>query len=660
MASRKCGCPSHQDAEHSGPLFDVRHKKVKAATVKHLLSGTKCNFLCKTCIDTFEKDHNLSVPSSSKKARLSYGAQVLELLHQSDISAEDLKEIAYCIGQKITNDVQKDINTINRQFKERVTLKGFNVNEWLHSRNEVLVQFLKGATNMEKERTPKKSTLLTSAVDTIYKAKDVNYVSPLHFSANLVNYNITGSKLVCNIFSQMAAGGNYKTILKWLNEQSSSNMPAPPTRDVITYFDNNQVLMRNWRVRADAKMFVSVITSVMNIIPSPHTNLQYDQALSPSSWLYKPTLSTADIVAGMMAKLAYYNEIFNKYRDTFLTYRIKYIRSKQTQQGATITDNIDNNTFSMDTPDELQGLDDSVVSCHPQQPPKISMAEPVMVNPCSYAAVREVMTDISTTSNQDGRKWNVIGCDGLPYVLASRLIDNDRNLQNIVMSPGQGHFEINMTRAMFKLLWDPILKDVADLLNFKSPKAKEACRKAYDHHKAWQMLTILFFGTCDELLTTYIRDSMTSGTNPSSTNFYQYLHNCRNKNYRFMAEIIFTYLFALMIFRVGVRKNHQDVLLAGRLKFSPLFYCLNMPFYQQIDFRDLRIRTLLPDQLQSFWRATESFSVSGNAEKGEGGDFVLEGRNKATKQWIPMGLPNELRWKRSIKNIDLLEEVGII
>ena len=83
---------------------------------------------------------------------------------------------------------------------------------------------------MEKECTPngKKSTLLSSAVDTIYKAKYVNYDSPLHFSANLVNYNITGSKLVCNISSEMAAGGNYKTILKWLNDQGSSNIPAPP------------------------------------------------------------------------------------------------------------------------------------------------------------------------------------------------------------------------------------------------------------------------------------------------------------------------------------------------------------------------------------------------------------------------------------------------
>jgi hypothetical protein len=45
------------------------------------------------------------------------------------------------------------------------------------------------------------------------------------------------------------------------------------------------------------------------------------------------------------------------------------------------------------------------------------------------------------------RQWGIIGCDGLPYLLSQRVIEDNDNLQDILIQPGLGHFEINMSKG---------------------------------------------------------------------------------------------------------------------------------------------------------------------------------------------------------------------
>ena len=66
-----------------------------------------------------------------------------------------------------------------------------------------------------------------------------------------------------------------------------------------------------------------------------------------------------------------------------------------------------------------------------------------------------------------------------------------------------------------------------------------------------------------------------------------------NKNYLFMMEAIFTFLLALLMFRAGIRRNNDDVLMAGRNKFSSLFYIMNHPKYREIDWCDSKDRYLI-------------------------------------------------------------------
>ena len=61
---------------------------------------------------------------------------------------------------------------------------------------------------------------------------------------------------------------------------------------------------------------------------------------------------------------------------------------------------------------------------HPDVPPKVIIGEPCIENPCSYDAVQNVPQHTKAQCKIDQtRKWTTVGCDGLPYILGSRIIE---------------------------------------------------------------------------------------------------------------------------------------------------------------------------------------------------------------------------------------------
>ena len=215
-------------------------------------------------------------------------------------------------------------------------------------------------------------------------------------------------------------------------------------------------------------------------------------------------------------------------------------------------------------------------------------------------------------------------------------------------------------KACFKLIWDIALSDLALLMGYKSLKAQVACKNASDHHKSWQILKIFLYGTADELIRPYIKHCLDDNEIPSLTKFYEWLSKVKNCNYLFMQDVVFTYVFALFLFRAGVRRNNSEVMLAAKTKFSALFYGLNMTNYQEIDYRDIKLRLLAPPDIQNYISENESFSVSGHNSKGEGGDFVLENKNKSMKSMIPSGVPSEDVWLSACRTFDQLYRVSIL
>lgn len=51
-----------------------------------------------------------------------------------------------------------------------------------------------------------------------------------------------GSKEAINIASASSPSGSYTSILRWLKAHSKDKINIPQTSDVISFFDNNQVL----------------------------------------------------------------------------------------------------------------------------------------------------------------------------------------------------------------------------------------------------------------------------------------------------------------------------------------------------------------------------------------------------------------------------------
>lgn len=129
-----------------------------------------------------------------------------------------------------------------------------------------------------------------------------------------------------------------------------------------------------------------------------------------------------------------------------------------------------------------------------------------------------------------------------------------------------------MMKGLFRLLWNVILEDLAKMLGFNSPKALASCMSASDHHKSWQIIKIVLHSVAEELIWEFVRDKLPSNEVLNTASYYLWLSNVKNENYRFMADVVFTYCFALHLFRSGVRWNNAEAINTAKTKFSSLFF----------------------------------------------------------------------------------------
>ena len=149
---------------------------------------------------------------------------------------------------------------------------------------------MRGVINIDKflKDNTTKPLFAAAALDCLYKGRCLTLITPLYFARNLVHYQVSGSKLLSTLNSRASSACSYTGVTKWLDKESLSPPTATHVVVISTYFDNNQVLVRNRRVLCNATIAFSVITSVMNIIPSIPTTLQNQPEPSPSSWLCRP------------------------------------------------------------------------------------------------------------------------------------------------------------------------------------------------------------------------------------------------------------------------------------------------------------------------------------------------------------------------------------
>ena len=181
-----------------------------------------------------------------------------------------------------------------------------------------------------------------------------------------------------------------------------------------------------------------------------------------------------------------------------------------------------------------------------------------MVNPCSQESVYSTMKHnqiiCSVGANENG-KWTILISDGF---LASRtqgfvLFCQERGMEvdrkgislaefeeflgtheslcrseiptkerftssfmNLLLLPDLGHMELNQSRILLKLLWEPILTHVGYLLGLRTLRSKKVVKEGIDHHRSRQILEVSLEAISKELITPYVRDFIKNITTPNA------------------------------------------------------------------------------------------------------------------------------------------------
>ena len=277
------------------------------------------------------------------------------------------------------------------------------------------------------------------------------------------------------INASFSPSGSYATVLDFLKNKAIEEQSVPNT-DCIYFFDNNQILARSWRVKFNSKPLISVITTIVCLKPPNVSTLQNCDEYSPRNWLSYASNDDAEHVIDETGAT------FRGYRNVFITNEIKKLTDNNQssnhplKMGKIEFESGKPNCCPQDPSDPYSDIESFVTG-----ETTVVLLDPVMVNPCSYQSLVTVLDNILEKSTT---KWVAIGCDGLPYNLCSKMIDNYykcphcsetytnilafqhhlqqldiicerkecRKYHNILLLPGFGHFDINITKALFKLL----------------------------------------------------------------------------------------------------------------------------------------------------------------------------------------------------------------
>ena len=94
---------------------------------------------------------------------------------------------------------------------------------------------------------------------------------------------------------------------------------------------------------------------------------------------------------------------------------------------------------------------------------------------------------------------------------------------------------------------------------------------------------------------------------------------------------ITNYTFAIINFRMALRRNNLKLAQSAVYKLSDMFYGRFHPFYQLIEIHFLAQMFTIHEDAKPLYETYFSVSLSGDASKGESWDFVLENISKHTQ-----------------------------
>ena len=175
-----------------------------------------------------------------------------------------------------------------------------------------------------------------------------------------------------------------------------------------------------------------------------------------------------------------------------------------------------------------------------------------------------------------------------------------------------------------------------DVLHFESPIAIQHFFKWSDTHKTYQSSEIFFYGTALEIIHAYVNGCQDQATvegflswNPNST-------------YHAVRQLVFNFALAITITKTGNRHNDVRVHEPGRHKFMDLFIGFNHPTYQEIEYRDLRQKTVMPSEVLEQRNKNLTYAISEKEGKHYGRWFHIR-----RKSLMPKNVDIERKWHRN-------------
>ena len=169
---------------------------------------------------------------------------------------------------------------------------------------------------------------------------------------------------------------------------------------------NIQVLVRDWNVKYDSKVMVSVVTTLIILYPPTVTKLQRNPDLLPIQWLHKD--NARDV--SHLYKLEEIDNLFRLEITQFIADLLFKSVMEQRHNHGNVKDAIDmetektrivpfdNNNIIMFEKNEM----DPYISVKPQSEGKrdITVLDRIDLNPCSYESVSKFINLIQKESNR--------------------------------------------------------------------------------------------------------------------------------------------------------------------------------------------------------------------------------------------------------------------
>jgi len=267
---KRCCSLLHDATNDDSPLFNLPVcKKVRKETLETFLERqaiTKfTKYLCHACVEEAEinsssyfiADKAVIERSDQEKSPICPGEDVLQENLIEESTQSSLTRSCIEIGTMLDNLIKDDISNLNNEENKCSInqLLAYNPEKWLDERPPEFVNLIRSLCGRSSQ--PFK---VAKTIEYIYGCRNSKLVLPLSFQENILIYSLSRSKTLVSYSGKLNPFGSYDYMAKWMSAQALDPIDVP-MGVVRSVFDNEQVIGKTYKVRAENKVPMSVVTS---------------------------------------------------------------------------------------------------------------------------------------------------------------------------------------------------------------------------------------------------------------------------------------------------------------------------------------------------------------------------------------------------------------